>query len=217
MQRPNLDPKKRQVTEKTRPRALPKSWQKRRGSQRNGRGLSVANRPKTGVWMAVGLIWFDDACPVSYFDPWHKLCLTFSQARLVRNSAGAIEAVDSSKCASTVVAEWNLNHLEISSFFRETKMQNMDPTEFEACFPDVRIPMFHQAGRIPVLRAASRPPRPGPEGSSCLSAGGAPRLVHAVVETICHCVAGIQPTVRDPPRDTGWRRQAVWKFRTNSM
>lgn len=31
------------------------------------------------------------------------------------------------------------------------------------------------------------------------------RIVHAVVETICHCVAGIQPTVRDPPRDTGWR------------
>lgn len=46
-----------------------------------------------------------------------------------------------------------------------------------------------EAGRIPTLRAASRPPR----------------LVHAVVETICHCVAGIQPTVRDPPRDTGWR------------
>jgi len=46
-----------------------------------------------------------------------------------------------------------------------------------------------EAGRIPTLRAASRPPR----------------VVHAVVETICHCVAGIQPTVRDPPRDTGWR------------
>lgn len=46
-----------------------------------------------------------------------------------------------------------------------------------------------EAGRIPTLRAASRPPR----------------VVHAVVETLCHCVAGIQPTVRDPPRDTGWR------------
>lgn len=34
------------------------------------------------------------------------------------------------------------------------------------------------------------------------------RVVHAVVETLCHCVAGIQPTVRDPPRDTGWRRSA---------
>ena len=25
------------------------------------------------------------------------------------------------------------------------------------------------------------------------------------METICHCVAGIHPVVRDPPRDTGWR------------
>ncbi|CAE7409230.1 unnamed protein product, partial [Symbiodinium pilosum] len=46
-----------------------------------------------------------------------------------------------------------------------------------------------EAGRIPTLRAASKPPR----------------VVHGVMETICHCVAGIHPVVRDPPRDTGWR------------
>ncbi|OLQ03587.1 hypothetical protein AK812_SmicGene13458 [Symbiodinium microadriaticum] len=45
------------------------------------------------------------------------------------------------------------------------------------------------AGRIPTLRAASKPPR----------------VVHGIMETICHCVAGIHPVVRDPPRDTGWR------------
>ncbi|CAE7884755.1 unnamed protein product [Symbiodinium sp. KB8] len=46
-----------------------------------------------------------------------------------------------------------------------------------------------EAGRIPTLRAASKPPR----------------VVHGIMETICHCVAGIHPVVRDPPRDTGWR------------
>ena len=49
------------------------------------------------------------------------------------------------------------------------------------------------------------------------------RLVHAVVETICHCVAGIQPTVRDPPRDTGWRSWPLpavlqcWDWRSSKL
>eukprot|EP00930_Biecheleria_cincta_P084692 TRINITY_DN74140_c0_g1_i1.p1 TRINITY_DN74140_c0_g1~~TRINITY_DN74140_c0_g1_i1.p1 ORF type:complete len:1508 (-),score=318.44 TRINITY_DN74140_c0_g1_i1:112-4635(-) len=46
-----------------------------------------------------------------------------------------------------------------------------------------------QVGRIPTLRAASKPPR----------------VVHGVLEVLCHVVAGINPAVRDPPRDTGWR------------
>ncbi|CAJ1347493.1 unnamed protein product, partial [Effrenium voratum] len=52
-----------------------------------------------------------------------------------------------------------------------------------------RSASFIEPGRIPALRAASKPPR----------------IVHGILELVCHCVAGIHPTVRDPPRDTGWR------------
>ena len=42
-------------------------------------------------------------------------------------------------------------------------------------------------------------------GQSRFSFRSPVRVVHGIMETICHCVAGIHPVVRDPPRDTGWR------------
>mmetsp|Transcript_84487 Transcript_84487/g.149531 ORF Transcript_84487/g.149531 Transcript_84487/m.149531 type:complete len:1742 (-) Transcript_84487:58-5283(-) len=55
---------------------------------------------------------------------------------------------------------------------------------------EVREAAAHiEIGRIPTLRAAAKP-HP---------------IIHAILEMICHAVAGLNPTVRNPPRDTGWR------------